>query len=337
MGKFQVPLVEKRSLPKAINEFLSQHPQLNKCLTNRDAACSLNTTATKLLYEFLKKHDLEPRVYVGKGFKRSLVNVGRRLANHIAETGEVDVRNKISHGVVKVNDLAIDITHLRLGDEYEPFTFPFRNFFSYWNSISDVTAAVNLKLTDVIELMKKHKEEADLNFQVTAAEQTEYTWFKYVADRKTTIKTRAEKSIVFTPNAIFGVKEFNKTHDKVVFAETPKQVHFVLIPVSDKVMAKSKKYRGKIPAVLPVKVKTDTHVKKSLPVEPASPVKIKPVKKVINIHTPYLTKISVPIAEDSEDLPEHDAPHKRIPVLDEDDDDFEDLHHLVGTPHNVLE
>ena len=269
------------SISDALKEFFKINPMVQRCLTSKDAAESMNTRATKLLYRFLKNYGLEPRILVGTGFKKKLSNVSSSITRKIAELGGYEVRQSLSHAVVKVNDMCIDVTHLRLGDNYEPYSFPHKNLQQYWESITDMSKFAEMSASQVRNLVQSQRVSTQggryaggLNsgdsvyaesVSAAAPDLTTFTWFRFRGLRKTKIVSGA-KTFEIQPKGIYGVKEYTRQNDRVILMDDISKVYIVEIAVSEKVMARSSPYKGKVVGKVPAKT----------PKIQLSPVQVKP-------------------------------------------------------------
>jgi hypothetical protein len=320
MATITVPL---GNITQAIRDFFSRNPDAEMCLSNKEKAGSLNVSVTKRLYKFLKTGGFSPRLLMGKGFRKPLVKPCVTLAMRMRAEGPDYVRENLSHGVVKVNDMVIDLTHLRLGENYQPYSFPYKLLSQYWDRIVDVTNAVEMS----IDTVRRNLRESQFSYSASDTKDvTTYTWFKFKGVRKLTVLDSKGKTLELRPDQRFGVRENTAKLDHVIVqTDDTFKVYTVDIPKSDKLMSKSVKFRGKIsptakPAIKPKKV-----VKKIELVPDA--VQKKAVIKAI-------PKISMHVdPEDADDYSDNRVYKDDVPNQEDFDDSDFDPHEFAGTKH----
>lgn len=73
----------------------------------------------------------------------------------------------------------------------------------------------------------------------------EWNWFKYAGVRSTSVFTKSGRKIQLRLNDVFGIQEATKSFDFLALPDAGVKIRFP-IPDSEKLMAKSRKYRGKV-------------------------------------------------------------------------------------------
>jgi hypothetical protein len=141
-------------------------------------------------------------------------------------------------------------------------------------------------------------------------------WFKFNGKRKVSLTTRTNKQVVLEPGFLFSVQEYSKTHDVIGFEHRKVRIK-LLIAASEKLMERSKPFKGK--------VKVDVPMAKTVE-EPTVKIEDVPTKgNKIQIKMP---KGKVEKHEPKDELPSHK--NYRIidpPEMDEDisEDEVRDL------------
>jgi len=144
------------SLAQAYRKFLEKNPRAASALRSAAQADSYHTSIVRDLYKFLVTHDIDAQVLLGKVFLKPLRNAAPRLEEAIKNVGEAKVRQQIQHAVIKANHLVIDLTHLRLGDNYTPLdNFPAREFEKYFASVEDITHLVKMTPEHIARILKQ--------------------------------------------------------------------------------------------------------------------------------------------------------------------------------------
>lgn len=79
-------------------------------------------------------------------------------------------------------------------------------------------------------------------------------WFRFLGKRKLELTTRTGKHIMLEPGDVYGVQEFSKSHDVIHFTHRKTKIKLP-IPDSEKLMKKSKPFKGKVVINLDTKKK----------------------------------------------------------------------------------
>lgn len=166
-GRRSIDLVSESgafSLAGAVTEFIEDNMIARQALSNKEAAGPINISLTRSLYKFLKAHDFYPELVVGYGYMKELVNPCKLIEDDIRETTSQNVRKQLSHGVVRVNGIVVDLTHLRLGDTYEKiYNFPYRDFSRYWAQVKSMNHVADMKMDEAANRIKHAANTVKLN------------------------------------------------------------------------------------------------------------------------------------------------------------------------------
>lgn len=157
-GRRSIDLVSESgafSLAGAVTEFIEDNPVAKQALKSSDIAGMINISLTRSLYKFLKAHDFYPELVVGYGYLKDLDAPCKTLVDELKETTSQNVRKNLSHGVVRVNGIVIDLTHRRLGKTYEQvYNFPYRDFQKYWAQIKSMSHVADMNMDEAANRIK---------------------------------------------------------------------------------------------------------------------------------------------------------------------------------------
>lgn len=143
------------SLAGAVREFIENTSAAKQALQSAHTAGMCNISLTRALYKYLQKEDFDPELLVGCGYTKRLVNPCIQIQDQIKERGLRAVTDDMQHGIVRVRDMVIDLTHLRLGDTYQKvYNYPFREFKEYWIQIKSMSQVADFKPTDIAARVK---------------------------------------------------------------------------------------------------------------------------------------------------------------------------------------
>lgn len=156
----------------------------------------------------------------------------------------------------------------------------------------------------------------------TPKPELKWNWFKYAGVRSTSVFTAGGRKLRLELNDIFGVKEATKSFDLVAVTSVGVKLRLP-IPDSEKLMAKSKSYRGKVEWQDKPSAAT---IKKAVP---APPQKIHLGKAVPKKRATTLKPVSATPEESWETQPQVITPvrARKIPLLDLDED-YDDVSNL---------
>jgi hypothetical protein len=149
----------------------------------------------------------------------------------------------------------------------------------------------------------------------------DYTWHKYTGDKGVKLVDERGRSVKLSKGDLYGVKEATRTQDRYLVLKMPNVIFKVDIPRSDKIMDRSKEYKGKIKqsdlgdpvkATKPTKIKVDL-TKPKKPAKPSKPVQpdveskklaVKKEKELKKTTKPSKVKVQVrPTIEDEDPVP----------------------------------
>lgn len=146
------------TLGGALKLFIETHHLAAHALISSVAAGDFNVSLVKQLREFLAARDFDATVLVGVGFKRMLVNPCPKLVEDIATYGEAKTAETLSHAVVRVSGMVIDLCYLRLGDTYEQVNnFALRQFQAFWKETRDMRSIMAITPDLAKELARSHE------------------------------------------------------------------------------------------------------------------------------------------------------------------------------------
>ena len=145
---------EGMSLARALDTFIADNPSVRAAQTNRIAAGNLGTSTVKSLYHYLNGLDFDAEILVGKRYLKQLVSPSPSIQILIEEMGQRNAAAYISHGVVRVNDLVLDVLFQKIGATYKQYNnFPLLEFEKYWMYVLDVNSLVEITPEHVKKLV----------------------------------------------------------------------------------------------------------------------------------------------------------------------------------------
>lgn len=157
-GRLDVVLVSESgafSLAGVVSQFIEDHLLVRQALNSAEAAGPLNIKLTRALYKHLKAQDFDPDLIVGYGFTKPLTNPCKALKDELVHTPMASVCRDLSHGIVKVSGMAIDLTHRRLGSAYQQvYNYPFREFSDYWKHVQSMSQFVDMGMEEAVSRLK---------------------------------------------------------------------------------------------------------------------------------------------------------------------------------------
>jgi hypothetical protein len=146
------------SLAGAVRYFIDENPVAKVALTNSGVAGESNASLTRALYKFLKAQDFYPALMVGYGFRKRLTSPSPQILEDMKKHGESCVVKELSHGVVKIHGLVVDLTHRRLGSSYSHLhNFPFKEFMAFWDEVKDMSHIADMTSEDAQALVKQNR------------------------------------------------------------------------------------------------------------------------------------------------------------------------------------
>lgn len=133
------------TLAHALEEFIAENSTVRAAQTSKVAADALGTSTVKALYRYLDDLDFDVEILVGKRYLKQLVLPSPRIALMIEELGPRTAAAHLTHGVVRVNDLILDLLFQKLGSTYKRYNnFPLMEFEKYWMYVLDVNSLVEI-------------------------------------------------------------------------------------------------------------------------------------------------------------------------------------------------
>jgi len=142
------------TLARALSEFISEHSAVRAAQTSRAAADSLGTSTVKAFYRYLNGLDFDAEILVGKRYLKQIVQPSPSIAVMVEEMGQRSAAVNLTHGVVRVNDLVLDLLFQKIGATYKEYNnFPLTEFEKYWMYVLDVNSLVEITPERVKQLV----------------------------------------------------------------------------------------------------------------------------------------------------------------------------------------
>ena len=143
-----------QSLPDLVRYFTHQDPQGKKAMSGALGADIVHPILLKRFRKALKEANFEPKLLVLTGYKghaESSMPVALQELKPMA----------MSHAVVAVGRLVIDLCYKRMGENYDlPQTYPEQRIMERWQHVQDVSKLAELTPEDVKRMQQLLHHEA---------------------------------------------------------------------------------------------------------------------------------------------------------------------------------
>lgn len=155
---------ESMTLAKAVASFISEDVHVRAAQSSRIAAGNLGTTTVKALYKYLIDLDFDAEILVGKRYLKQLLAPSPSIQLLVEEIGHQNAAASITHGVVRVNDLVLDLLYQKIGTTYKQYNnFPLSEFEQYWMYVLDVKSLADMTPDHVKKLIADASKDKNLH------------------------------------------------------------------------------------------------------------------------------------------------------------------------------